>query len=188
MGAYDDDGQDPRGHMSRRMRHVFNDQGHAVALILCAIVLLFVCLPLFLVDDLFYAHKKVPEATNSVPMRQPTLRPGLGNRSQWFRMRQNYTTSHFSTSPDYNFSEEDLHAKITVIANSPPSVSASDSQAASSALILEDDTESALGGYDDMPALKVAHARQPMGEQTPNISTPSEGDRVSPKQLTSMLK
>lgn len=169
MGAYDDDGEDPRNHMSRRMRHVINDQGHAVALILCAIVLLFVCLPLFLVDDLFYVHKSAPEARKRVSMPQATVDPVFGNRSQRLDMRQNYTIAHPLALQDDDRAEEDLpvneihSSKLT----SRPNVSASDPQVAIGALRSDDENESALGEDDDIAALKLTRAKDATGLRSP---------------------
>lgn len=160
MGAYDDDGEDPRNHMSRRMRHVFNDQGHAVTLILCAIVLLFVCLPLFLVDDLFYMQSTTPEATKRIPMQQPVFSPAPGNLSQLLRTRQNDTIAHSFTLKDDDPAEEDLAMTEIGISksNSRANVSASDPPAAISAFKSDDDAGTASGLDDDIAALKVTRA------------------------------
>lgn len=59
MGAYDDDDEDPRSkyaYASKRFRKVLGDQGTSVVVLLAMVVLLFVCVPIFLVDDYYYSE------------------------------------------------------------------------------------------------------------------------------------
>uniref|UniRef100_A0A7S3JVT5 Transmembrane protein n=1 Tax=Aureoumbra lagunensis TaxID=44058 RepID=A0A7S3JVT5_9STRA len=48
-------------HLTRRMRKIVEEQGHAAVMGMFAVVLIFICIPLFLVDDLLYVHTTEPE-------------------------------------------------------------------------------------------------------------------------------
>ena len=95
--------QTPKGHyelprdaaqISRRLRRILDEQGHAVTLIVFGVVLLFICLPVFLVDDLLYVHTTKPEYTlrNDRIAVEPVI-----TRHNHTRLRHNVTLRKNST-------------------------------------------------------------------------------------------